>query len=203
MKAPTLPLACFVLLAITAQIAAFANNTDLPNFCVNQNTPSDATRVLNLIRNQRYNDALTLLERILEKDPKNGEALTYLATANLYLDRNFTKAKEEFDCAYQQGGGATFLVSHSHENVLAADEIVDYCRGWLHLRRSGIQFVPLEGDHGFNLAFSEVSEFKQNRFGKSLFHIKVGGKNQNFRGRTGLDLEALLIIAVYKSFQTK
>ena len=48
--------------------------------------------ILDLIYRQKYDDAITRLEEILEKDPKNAEALTYMATANLYLHQNFTTA---------------------------------------------------------------------------------------------------------------
>jgi len=161
---------------------------------------SNSTNVaLDLIRRQQYAQAITQLERILESNPNNGEALTYLATANLYSDLNFGKAKKEFDEAFRAGGGATFFVTHSHEK-LPTDDIVNYCRGWLHLRKDGVEFVPSEGNHGFKLKFTEVEEFRQNRFSKTVFHIKVGEKNQNFRGRSAGELEPLLILAVYKSF---
>jgi tetratricopeptide (TPR) repeat protein len=164
-----------------------------------QNPPSPTAAALDLIRRQRYNEAINKLERILEASPKNGEALTYLATANLYRDLDFTKAKKEFDEAFRAGGGATFFVTHSHEKF-NTDDIVDYCRGWLHLRKDGVEFVPAEGSHGFKIKLAEITEFKQNRFSKTVFHIKVGEKNQNFRGRTANELEPLLILALYKSF---
>lgn len=166
-----------------------------------QVTPNTSTAAaLNLIKRQQYGEAITRLEQIIESNPNNGEALTYLATANLYLDLNFTKAKKEFDAAHKAGGGATFIVSHSHEKSISGDDIVDYCRGWLHLRKDGVEFAPFEGTHGFKLAYSDIVQFKQTRFSKTVFHIKVGEKNQNFRGRTGTELETLLVLAVYKSF---
>lgn len=155
--------------------------------------------ILDLVYRQKYNEAITQLEQVLEKSPGNGEALTYLATANLYHDLDFTKAKNEFEEAFKAGGGATFFVTHSHESFSTGD-VVDYCRGWLHLRADGIRFVPAEGTHGFALKYSEVEEFKTNRLSKKVFHIKVGKKNQNFRGRSNSEVEPLLIIALYKSF---
>jgi tetratricopeptide (TPR) repeat protein len=189
----------FIELAILPLPAADARlERQLPSPTVQ--TPSAPVDVaLDLIRRQRYADAITRLERILESNPNNGEALTYLATANMYNDLNFTKAKKEFDEAFKAGGGATFFVSHSHEK-LSTDEIVDYCRGWLQLRRDSVEFVPNEGTHGFKLKFSEILEFKQNRFSKTVFHIKDREKNRNFRGRSASELEPLLILAVYKSF---
>ncbi|HVQ37034.1 MAG TPA: hypothetical protein VMS31_05855 [Pyrinomonadaceae bacterium] len=161
-------------------------------------TPTDPA-ILDLLYRLKYNEAITRLEQVLEKDPQNGEALTYTATAMLYQDLNFTKAKREFEEAFKVGGGATFFVTHSHEKF-NTDDVVDYCRGWLHLRKDGVEFVPTEGRHGFQVKYNEVEEFKTNRLSKSTFHIKVGGKSQNFSGRTKGELEPLLIIALYKSF---
>jgi tetratricopeptide (TPR) repeat protein len=155
--------------------------------------------ILDLIHRQKYNEAITRLEQVLERNPTNGEALTYMATANLYHDLDFTKAQKDFTEAFKAGSGATFFVTHSHEKF-AGDDIVDYCRGWLHLRIDGGEFVPLDGSHGFKFKYKEVEEFKQNRLSKTVFHIKVGGRSQNFRGRSNSDLEPLLIIALYKSF---
>lgn len=152
-----------------------------------------------LIYRQKYNDAISRLEEILEKNPKDGEALTYLATAHLYEDRNFTKAETAFKEAFKAGGGATFFVSHSHENFSTGD-MVDYCRGWLHLRADGVEFEPLDSSDGFKSKYNELEEFKINRLSKRVFHIKVGEQNKNFRGRSNTELEPLLIIALYKSF---
>jgi len=166
-------------------------------------TTIQADVALDLIRRQRYDDAITVLEKILESNPNNAEATTFLVTANLYKNLDFTKAKRDFDEALKSGGGATFYVSHSHEKFTSDDEVVDYCRGWLHFRKDGVSFVPNEGTHGFTLRYEEITEFKQNRFSKKFFHIKVGEKNQNFRGRTSSELEPLLILAVYKSFSQR
>ena len=155
--------------------------------------------VASLIHRQKYNEAITRLEQILERDPKNSEAITYMVTANLYQSLNFMQAQKEFKEAYKVGGGATFFVTHSHE-VFSTGDVVDYCRGWLHLRKDGVEFVPIEGAHALKLQPSQIEEFKRNRLSKKVFHIKVGGKSQNFRGRSNTELEPLLIIALYKSF---
>src|SRR5437764_11231189 len=118
---------------------------------------ADFTGILDLIYRQRYDEAITRLEEVLEKEPGNGEALTYMATAKLYHDLNFTKAQNEFANAFKAGGGATFFVTHSHEK-LNTDDVVDYCRGWLHLRADGIEFVPTEGPHRFTVRYGEVEE---------------------------------------------
>lgn len=166
-----------------------------------QSPSGDATLagILDLIYRQKYNEAITRLEQVLESNPRNGEALSYLATASLYKDLNYTKAQADFKEAFKNGGGATFFVTHSHEKF-STDDVVDYCRGWLHLRINGVEFVPIEGNHGFKSKYAEVEEVKRNRLSKKVFHIKVGEKNQNFRGRSNSDVEALLIIALYKSF---
>ena len=160
---------------------------------------SSTGQALDLIYRQKYDEAITRLEELLEREPGNSEALTYMATANLYQTRDFLKAQKEFEEAYRAGGGATFFVTHSHEKFSTGD-VVDYCRGWLHFRRDAIEFAPIEGSHGFKFQFAQIEEFKRNKLSKRVFHIKVGGKNQNFRGRSNTELEPLLIIALYKSF---
>ena len=177
-------------------LSLFATGSHAGAQTVNQSFTDQA---LNLIYRQRYNEAITRLEEVLEREPGNSEALTYMATANLYQTRDFLKAQNEFEGAYKAGGGATFFVSHSHEKFTTGD-VVDYCRGWLHLRKDSIEFVPIDGGHGFKFQFEEIEEFKRNKLSKRVFHIKVGDKNQNFRGRSNTELEPLLIIALYKSF---
>lgn len=164
-----------------------------------QNPQISTSSALNLIYRQKYDDALNQLEQILETEPRNAEALTYTATANLYQTQDFARARREFELAFKAGGGATFFVNHSHESVTTSD-VVDYCRGWLHLRRDKVEFVPVEGGHGFKLNFSEILEFKRNRISKRAFHIKFGENSQNFRGRSNSDVEALLIVALYNNF---
>ena len=164
-----------------------------------QTVSSVEPAVLSLIQRQKYDEAITRLEQVLEREPGNSEALTYMATANLYRSRDFFKAQTEFKEAFKAGGGATFFVTHSHEMFTTADA-VDYCRGWLHLRKNSVEFIPSEGSHGFKLQVKEIQEFKINRLSKKAFHVKTAGKSQNFRGRSNTDLEPLLIIALYKSF---
>lgn len=164
-----------------------------------QSPQLSTSTALNLIYRQKYDDAINQLEQILETEPRNAEALTYVATANLYQTLDFGRAQREFELAFKAGGGATFFVNHSHESMTTGD-VVDYCRGWLHLRRNTVEFVPVEGAHGFKLNFSEIQEFQRNRISKKAFHIKIGEKNQNFRGRSNTDVEALLIVALYNNF---
>lgn len=164
-----------------------------------QSPQLSTSSALTLIYRQKYDDAITQLEQILETEPSNTEALTFMATATFYQTQDFGRAQREFEAAFKAGGGATFFVNHSHESLTTSD-VVDYCRGWLHLRRDTIEFAPVEGAHGFKLKFSQVQEFKRNRLTKKAFHIKIGEKNQNFRGRTNTDVEALLIVALYNNF---
>jgi hypothetical protein len=152
-----------------------------------------------LIVQQHYDEAVSKLEPLLEASPEDPEALTCLATARLYADRDYVKAEEMFKHALRAGGGGAFIVNHSHESMMSGEDTTDYCRGWLYLRRDGVEFVPEEGDHGFRIPYADVTEFKQNRH-KSFFHIKHGGSNQNFRPRSGAELETLLILALFKKF---
>ncbi|HET8670588.1 MAG TPA: tetratricopeptide repeat protein [Candidatus Saccharimonadales bacterium] len=170
----------------------------------NQQTVSSSSvgaTVLNLIQSQKYNEAITQLEQILEREPGNSDALTYMATANLYWSRNFFKAQTDFKEAFKAGGGATFFVTHSHEMFTTSD-VVDYCRGWLHLRKNTVEFSPTDGSHGFKLQVDQITEFAINKLSKKAFHIKAGGKSQNFRGRSNTDLEPILIVALFKNFKS-
>ena len=161
--------------------------------------PEPVAQAQKLVRQQRYGDAISRLEQFLETSPENGEALTYLAAAQLYADRDHLKAQEAFTRAFRAGGGASFFVTHSHESMMSGEDVTNYCRGWLHLRRGRLEFAPDEGAHGFSARFADIVEFKQNRHRK-FFHVKLGGANQNFRPRTGEELETLLILALYKRF---
>lgn len=189
------------ILALLALATALLIST-LPGVHAREQTANQSltnAAALDLIYRQKYNDAINRLEQILEREPENSEALTYLATTNLYQTLDFIRAQREFEDAFQAGGGATFFVTHAHE-ALATGDVVDYCRGWLHLRHNRIQYVPLDGTHALDLTYSQVQEFKRNKVTKRSFHIKVDGKNQNFRGRSNSDTEALLIVALYNSF---
>jgi hypothetical protein len=170
----------------------------------NQQTVSSSSvgpTVLDLIQRQKYDEAITQLELVLEREPGNSEALTYMATANLYRSRNFFKAQSDFKDAFKGGGGATFFVTHSHEMFTTGD-VVDYCRGWLHLRKHSVEFSPVDGSHGFKLQVDQITELGINKLSKKAFHIKVDGKSQNFRGRSNTDLEPILIVALYKNFKS-
>ncbi|HZH92148.1 MAG TPA: hypothetical protein VEX70_16240 [Pyrinomonadaceae bacterium] len=186
----------FIAILLTCFVGASGSAVPTP---ATQNTESPATRALELIGLQRYDAAINRLEQILETRPSDAEALTYLATAQMYLDKDFLKAQKAFEEAFRAGGGASFFVNHSHEK-LGGSDLADYCRGWLHLRKNNVRFVPSDGDHGFSQPFSGIAEFQPNRWRKSLFHIKYAEKNQNFRGRTGDESEALLVVALFKKF---
>jgi len=186
------------LLALSTALLIFTLPTRVDSRQSSTQSSTNAT-ALSLIYRQKYNDAITRLEETLEREPGNLEAQTLMATANFYQSLDFGKAQKDFEEAFKAGGGATFFVSHSHE-IVNSDDIVDYCRGWLHLRRDSIEFVPIEGSHGFKVTFGQVEEFKRNRLTKRIFHIKFDGKSQNFRGRSNTETEALLIVALYNRF---
>lgn len=160
--------------------------------------PKAVAQAKDLIRQQRYNDAITRLEQTLEDQPAQPDALEMMGAAVLYSERNFIKAQKLFEQSFQAGGGGAFIVSHSHE-ALGSDELADYCRGWLLLRKGEVEFAPETSEHGFRLLLADLKEFKQNRF-RRLFHIKDGDKTYNFRPRTGDENEVLLILILAKKF---
>ena len=161
--------------------------------------PSRLSGALDLIRQQRYNDAINKLEQLLEAEPGQAKAVGYLGTAHLYGDRDFARAQKLFEESFRAGGGATFWVSHSHEK-LTSGEMADYCRGWLHLGKGEVEFAPDNSEHAFRLRDSDIREFKQNRLSRVVFHIQVEKKTYNFRPRSGDEREVWLILALYKKF---
>lgn len=182
----------FFAIALTIAIQSFT-------FSTSAGQSSSGPSVLDLIYRQKYDDAITRAEEILERDPRNAEALTYRATASLYQTLNMSQAQKDFEEAFKAGGGATFFVTHSHEAFTTGAD-VDYCRGWLHLRAGTVEFVPLDSSHAFKLKYGELEEFKRNKLSKKAFHIKAGKETYNFRGRTNSEVEALLVVALYNSF---
>jgi hypothetical protein len=167
---------------------------------VTQGPPNAVSAARELIRQARYDAAITKLEQVLEVEPNQPDALMYMATAHLYSERDFLKANEGFEKSFQAGGGAAFWVSHSHETTLSTGDLTDYCRGWLYLRKGEVEFIPEDGEHGFRLSYSDIKEFKQNRSAPSMFHIKDGKKNYNFRPRTEDKSEVWLILALSQKF---
>ncbi|HKP86386.1 MAG TPA: hypothetical protein VJZ26_09830 [Blastocatellia bacterium] len=160
--------------------------------------PKEVAAARDMIAERHYDNAITKLERALEANPNQPDALMFMGAAVLYGEKDVLKAKKLFEQSFQAGGGAALWVSHSHEK-LGTDELADYCRGWLYLRKGEVQFVPADGDHGFRLSYSEIKEFKQNRLSK-LFHIKDSNKTFNFRPRSGDEGEVLLTLALYRKF---
>lgn len=150
-----------------------------------------------MVKQQRYNDAINILEQVVEQNPSHAEAISLLATSQMYATHDFVKALAGFEDALKLGGYAALWVSHSHEK-LGTSELADYCRGWLYLRKDGVEFTPQNSDHGFQITYSQIEEFAQNKLARRLFHIKYSNKTYNFRPRSGEESEVLLVVAVYK-----
>jgi len=166
---------------------------------VTQGPPNAIAKARELIQQARYDAAIGRLEEVLEAEPNHPDALMYMGTAILYSERDYLKAKEWFEKSFRAGGGAAFLVSHSHE-VLSTGDLADTCRGWLFLRKGEAEFASDKSEHAFRLSHSEIKEFKQNRLTRQMFHIEREKKNFNFRPRSGEEGEVLLILALYKKF---
>jgi len=174
---------------ITAILFSFPPQTSVPR---------EVALAREMIAQRRYDDAVSKLEQALESKPGQADALMFMGAAILYGELNFLKAQKLFEQSFQAGGGAAFWVNHSHEK-LGTEEMADYCRGWLYLRKGEIEFAPTDGEHSFHLAYSDIKEFKQNRLSK-LFHIKDSNKTFNFRPRSGDEGEILLTLVLYKKF---
>src|SRR4051794_22390250 len=108
------------LVALVLLLASLPAATHAYKQSAVQLSPSAA---LDLIYRQRYDNAINQLEQILEAEPRNAEAVTYMATANLYQTKDFSRAQNDFEAAFKAGGGATFFVNHSHESLTTSDVV--------------------------------------------------------------------------------
>ena len=183
-----------MIIIILALILLFPPAARLPQ----TTAPREVAQAREMIAQRRYDDAISRLEQALDAKPGQPDALMFMGAAVLYSEMNPLKAQKLFEQSFQSGGGAAFYVGHSHEK-LGTDEMSDYCRGWLYLRKGEVEFVAADSDHSFRLSYSEIKEMKQNRLSK-MFHIKDSNKTFNFRPRSGDEGEVLLTLALYKKF---
>lgn len=188
-------LLCCAALAVTAQTKPPAFSTAV-------------AEAMTAIVNTRFDYAIEKLEQVLAATPGDTEALSLLATARAYKETDTMKAKQHFLDAIGKGGGASFIVSHSHEvSLMSMGDPNDYCRGWLHLRKGQVFFVADNGAHSFTMPAADIKEFKQNRMPK-LFHIEprnekqYAEKNYNFAPRSRDDRETLLIVIMFQKLAT-
>lgn len=173
----------------TSETRILSHSSDMDNTALNA--------AKEFIRQHRYDQATNKLEEVLERSSNHAEALMYLGTVYLYKDLDHLKAMKWFENSLKLGGGAAFLVQHSHP-TFGGNQLADYCRGWLILRGDEVEFTPDNGTHGFRESPADLKEFKQNRLQQSMFHIKRQDSNFNFHPFTGGEDEALLIMAMYK-----
>lgn len=165
---------------------------------LSQGTPTVAS-ARDAIERGRYEIAVEDLMELSGGGKTNPEALTFLATARMYRDRRFYDSFKEFGGAFAAGGGASFVVAHSHE-ALSDAEVVNVCRGWLHLRLGTVEFESSESGHSFRVASADIEEIEPNKLSKSLFHVRTGGKVWNFRPRTATKDESQLVSLVFNKF---
>ena len=168
--------------------------------------PPQVSMAVEMIKEERYNDAINKLEQYLDSKPDDTEALTMLATARVYKENDYAKGLRHFEEAMKKGGGASFFVNHSHEvTKMGTGDPVNYCRGWLHLRKGWMTFIPDSSTHSLSLSAKEIIEIEQNRFpNKNLFHIKAGKEiNYNFTPRSHQQSEILLILVMFEKLLQK
>lgn len=83
--------------------------------CVAQAGPNKVSQAVadakTAIVNARFDWAIDRLEQELATKPDDPEALTFLATARAYKERDFLKAKQYFEDAIGKGGGASFVAA--------------------------------------------------------------------------------------------
>lgn len=189
-----LPVALFLCCAVLPGLA----QTKSPTFS------TAVSEAMTAIVNTRYDFAIEKLEHLIAATPGDTDAVTLLATARAYKETDSLKAKQHFEEALSKGGGASFVVSHSHEvSLMSMGDPNDYCRGWLHLRRGQVYFIADNGAHSFTMPAAAVKEFKQNRMPK-LFHIEPRDekqfpqKNYNFAPRSRDERETLLIVIMFQ-----
>lgn len=193
--------AATLLLVLLSRPEGWAQTPSQPSFQL----PPSVAMAAGMIKDERYDDAINKLEQLLATKPNDPEALTLLATARIYKDRDYLKGKELFEAAIKQGGGASFFVGHSHEvTVMSVGDPSNYCRGWLHLRKGTLSFVPDSSTHSIELAAADIKEFGRHGIHKKLVHVETkkdkDGKDHkfNFAPRSRLESETLLIIVMHQ-----
>jgi hypothetical protein len=153
-----------------------------------------------LIVQGQYDESAAQLEQILVETPDEKEAAIYLATARAAREKDSLRARELLEEGLRRGGGASFIVRHSHESTLMSlGDPNDYCRGWLHFRHGEMIFAPRNSEHGVRIPFSAVSEFKQIK--KYLVQVQVG--KDNFAPRNRDERDALQLVIMYQKVSRK
>lgn len=187
-----------VFLGLILLISFFSNAIAI------EQTNTTAMAGLDLIRKQQYDNAINVLEQVLETKPNDTEAVAYMGAALLYSQLRIDNARKWYEKSLESGGQAIFWVNYTKETLFGGN-IEDDSRGWLRLRKGEIEFSPVDGNSLEILRFSpsQIKEIKQNRTSKRMFHIKSGGKTYNFRPRSGTEEETLLIIILYQKYTQK
>jgi len=146
---------CFTLFMLL--VSLFSNS-----MVIGQTNISPST-ALDLIRKQRYDDAINVLEQILEVNANNTEAIAYMGAAQSYSQLRIENAQKFYEKSLQSGGQAIFWVNYTKETLFGGN-IEDDSRGWLRLRKGEIEFSPVDGNSIEPLRFSpsQIKEIKQN-----------------------------------------
>ncbi len=159
------------------------------------------------LRARNYVQAQALATQAVRLDPSKPAAYDMLGYIDLYYNGDPRGAEQHMRTAIRNGGRATFLVRHDHQNMTFADA----CTGYLTISRSGVNFASNRGDN-FAARMADIREARNNKglpFGlntspnfrgapeRYTFHIKTSSKNYNMAGTSQFRKEeANLIVAL-------
>lgn len=143
-------------------------------------------RGLELMEQGRYAEAANQLEEAWEADPSDASLAENLAICLLLGRKDRTGAFRLMRDALANGGKASVMVEHIHENaLLSAGVVADTCKGRLSFSRGALAFVSSQQEHSFSLGIQEVKGLKANRVlgsAQGAFHVEtVKGRKINLQ----------------------
>lgn len=143
-------------------------------------------RGLELMEQGRYAEAANQLEEAWEAEPSDASLAENLAICLLLGRKDRTGAFRLMRDALANGGKASVMVEHIHENaMLSAGVVADTCKGRLSFSRGVLTFISSQREHSFSLGIQEVKGLKANRVlgsAQGAFHVEtVKGRKINLQ----------------------